>query len=121
MPTPAASARPEANYTDSTSPRTCQVENCERTDIGARGMCHKHYQKWRVDTLPGRRAAKRRNDTAANQRYRGTKLNLGRCEECGGAFTVTASGSFRRPHMAADGSKCRGSDLPVSIAVRRAS
>src|SRR5690349_11286434 len=30
------------------SDRTCTADDCTRTDIAGRGLCRKHYQRWRI-------------------------------------------------------------------------
>ena len=32
--------------------RICKVNGCDRTDIKGRGMCHKHYQRWKRNGTP---------------------------------------------------------------------
>lgn len=31
-----------------TESRTCKVADCDRTDIKGKGMCNKHYQRWKA-------------------------------------------------------------------------
>lgn len=88
---------------------TCRIKGCERKHK-ARGLCHPHYTEYlrNRDRLHYRELSRMHN-----RRRRGSRAMLARCEECGGVFALRKDGSFWGPHKAADGSVCRGCDLPI--------